>query len=84
MRKVKELRAQKHLSLKQLEARCGVDSSLINRIENGKVIPRVDTVLKLARALEVSVDELLADFTVISPKLSRMRRNLSSSGDGAS
>jgi|YNPNPStandDraft_1061719.scaffolds.fasta_scaffold62637_2 transcriptional regulator with XRE-family HTH domain len=66
MRKVKELRDRKHLSLKQLEARSGVDSSLINRIENGKVTPRVDTILKLARALEVSVDELLSDFELNS------------------
>ncbi len=66
MRKVKELRDRKHLSLKQLEARSGVDGSLINRIENGKVTPRVDTILKLARALEVSVDELLSDFELNS------------------
>ena len=62
MRRVKELRERKHLTLKELEERSGVDGSLINRIENGKVTPRVDTALKLARALGVSVSELLKDY----------------------
>lgn len=61
MRKVKELRERKHLTLKELEERSGVDGSLINRIENGKVTPRVDTAVKLARALGVSVSDLLEE-----------------------
>lgn len=62
MRKVKELRKRKRLTLRELEQRSGVDGSLISRIENGKVTPRVDTAIKLARALGVSVDELLVDY----------------------
>ena len=61
MQMVKELRERKHLTLKELEERSGVDGSLINRIENGKVTPRVDTAVKLARALGVSVSELLGE-----------------------
>ncbi|MBI1744429.1 helix-turn-helix transcriptional regulator [Candidatus Acetothermia bacterium] len=62
MHKVKELRERQGLSLKDVEAISGVDGSLINRIENGKVTPRVDTVVKLARALGVSAGELLVDY----------------------
>lgn len=62
MRRVKVLREGKRLTLKELEELSGVDGSLINRIENGKVTPRVDTAVKLARALGVSVDELLVEY----------------------
>jgi transcriptional regulator with XRE-family HTH domain len=45
--------------------RLAVESDLsiatVNRLENDQRTPTLDTVLQVARALEVSVDELLGD-----------------------
>jgi putative transcriptional regulator len=41
-----------------LALRAGLSRSHLNRIKNGRVIPRVDTAIAVARALHVRVDQL--------------------------
>jgi transcriptional regulator with XRE-family HTH domain len=56
--KLKAQREQKKLSPGDLEKRCGLLRCYISRIENGHTVPSVDTLEKLARALEVPMYRL--------------------------
>jgi transcriptional regulator with XRE-family HTH domain len=47
------------LSQEQVANRCGVHATEVSRIEGGKRDPRVSTVVRLARAVEVEPAELL-------------------------
>lgn len=42
----------------ELESRAGLAHNALSRIENGLVSPRLETVESIARALEISVEEL--------------------------
>lgn len=59
MNRLKILRAEKDLSLRQLEERSGVDQSIISQLENGRRKARLNTLVKIARGLDVPVEELL-------------------------
>jgi transcriptional regulator with XRE-family HTH domain len=52
-------RRRADLSQEQLATLAGLHRTEISLIENGGRIPRVDTLMKLAGALEVSASELL-------------------------
>ena len=56
--KLRELREAKGLRQEDLEKRSGVDSQTISNIEVGRQMPRTQTLVKLAKGLEVSVGEL--------------------------
>ena len=59
--KLKELRAQKNLSQGDIEKRTGLLRCYMSRVENGHTVPAVDTLEKLARALEVPMYRLFTD-----------------------
>jgi transcriptional regulator with XRE-family HTH domain len=59
--KLKTLRAQKNLSQGDVEKRTGLLRCYISRVENGHTVPSVDTLEKMARALEVPMYRLFAD-----------------------
>jgi transcriptional regulator with XRE-family HTH domain len=59
--KLKTLRAQKNLSQADIEKRTGLLRCYISRIENGHTVPSVDTLEKMARALEVPMYRLFTD-----------------------
>lgn len=50
--------AQAELSDDILASRAGISRSHLNRIKNGRAIPRVGTAITIARALGVSVAQL--------------------------
>lgn len=54
--KIKELRKQKGLTQKQLGDMCGIADSNIRKYENGKQNPKLETLQKIADALEVSIN----------------------------
>ncbi len=54
-RRVRALRAEKGLSLRQLAKDMGTSPSLLSQVENGKVMPSVDTLYLLAAALTTPV-----------------------------
>jgi transcriptional regulator with XRE-family HTH domain len=58
---LKVLRAQKNLSQGDIEKRTGLLRCYISRVENGHTVPSVDTLEKMARALEVPMYRLVAD-----------------------
>ena len=49
---------EKNVSVRQLEIMSGVPRSTINDIMNGRTSPRLDTLEKLARALNCRITEL--------------------------
>ena len=59
--RLKELREQKKLSQGDIEKRTGLLRCYISRVENGHTVPGVDTLEKLARALEVPMYRLFTD-----------------------
>ena len=59
--KLKSMREQKKLSQGDIEKRTGLLRCYISRVENGHTVPSVDTLEKLARALEVPMYRLFTD-----------------------
>jgi|SRR5580700_3781606 transcriptional regulator with XRE-family HTH domain len=59
--KLKELRETKKLSQGDIEKRTGLLRCCISRVENGHTVPNVDTLEKMARALEVPMYRLFTD-----------------------
>lgn len=58
--KLKNLRAERSLSLRQVAARAGLSVSYLSELEQGKKYPKPDKLLHLADALEVPYDELVS------------------------
>jgi transcriptional regulator with XRE-family HTH domain len=58
---VKEIRRARHLSQRQLAGRMQVPRTYISKIENGKAIPTLGSLERLAGALGVDVRHLVQD-----------------------
>lgn len=57
--RIKELRKEKGFTQKELSDRSNVSQGKICEYETGKVLPRIDTALKLATALGCTLDQLM-------------------------
>ena len=58
---VRELRKARHLSQRQVAKRMQVPRTYISKIENGKAIPTLSSLERLAAALDVDVRQLVRD-----------------------
>jgi transcriptional regulator with XRE-family HTH domain len=58
---VKDIRKARHLSQRQLASRMQVPRTYISKIENGKAVPTLGSLERLAAALEVDVCHLVRD-----------------------
>jgi transcriptional regulator with XRE-family HTH domain len=58
---VRDIRRARHLSQRQLAGRMQVPRTYISKIENGKAIPTLGSLERLAAALEVDVSKLVRD-----------------------
>ena len=58
---VRDIRRARHLSQRQLAGRMQVPRTYISKIENGKAIPTLGSLERLAQALEVDVCQLVRD-----------------------
>ena len=59
--RLKTLREQKDLSQGDIEKSTGLLRCYVSRVENGHTVPSVDTLEKMARALEVPMYRLFTD-----------------------
>lgn len=59
--RLRELRESKNLSQGDIEKRTGLLRCYISRVENGHTVPAIETLEKLARALEVPLYQLFYD-----------------------
>ena len=57
--RIKEIRLKNGLSQEQLAHETGLNLRTIQRIENGKTVPRGDSLRRIAIALKTSPDELI-------------------------
>jgi transcriptional regulator with XRE-family HTH domain len=60
-KRIKELRLDKGISQEELAHRSGLSRTGMGFLETGKRWPRLDTMMKVAEGLNISVDELLKD-----------------------
>ena len=56
---LKRIRTEKDISQGDIARALEVDKSFVSNIENGKTNPTLATIAKIAKAIGVSVDELL-------------------------
>jgi transcriptional regulator with XRE-family HTH domain len=75
--RLRELREAKKLSQGDIEKRTGLLRCYISRVENGHTVPAVETLEKLARALEVPLYRLFYEGEE-PPKLPNLLRRKSS------
>jgi transcriptional regulator with XRE-family HTH domain len=54
-------REKRMLTMRELGDKAGVSYSTISRIETGRVVPGIDTLIALARALDVHPMDLLPE-----------------------
>ena len=59
--RLREMREEKKLSQGDIEKRTGLLRCYISRVENGHTVPAIETLEKLARALEVPLYHLFYD-----------------------
>ena len=59
--RLKTLREAKNFSQGEIEKRTGLLRCYISRVENGHTVPAIDTLEKLARALEIPMYQLFHD-----------------------
>lgn len=75
--KLKTLRSQKNMSQGDVEKRTGLLRCYISRVENGHTVPSVDTLEKMAQALEVPTYRLFADDDHVKKPNSPLQSNQS-------
>jgi transcriptional regulator with XRE-family HTH domain len=57
--RLREIREEKKLSQGDIEKRTGLLRCYVSRVENGHTVPAIETLEKMARALEVPLYQLL-------------------------
>jgi len=75
--RIRSLRETKELSQGDIEKRTGLLRCYISRVENGHTVPALDTIEKIARALEVPLYQLFYDGEE-PPELPKLPRRRSS------
>ncbi len=64
---IRKVRKQKNMTLQQLAYILGCSQQNISQYENGKRVPKIDTLKKIATALDVNVNDLLPNPLEDSP-----------------
>lgn len=67
--RVREQRLKKKLTQEKLAEMCNVSSSYIGIIERGNKKLSVETLVKIANALDISTDFLLSDSLTLTPEI---------------
>jgi len=75
--RLREMREEKKLSQGDIEKRTGLLRCYISRVENGHTVPAIETLEKMARALEVPLYQLFYDGEE-PPKLPNLLKGKSS------
>jgi transcriptional regulator with XRE-family HTH domain len=59
-KQIQKIRESKGLSQQDLAAKCNFEKSNMSRLETGRVNPTLSTLVKVAKALDVSLIELFS------------------------
>ncbi|MCB9556952.1 MAG: helix-turn-helix transcriptional regulator [Deltaproteobacteria bacterium] len=57
---IRHLRTQRGLTLAKVSERSGLAVSYLSRVETGRISPKIPTLRRIAKALEVNADELIS------------------------
>lgn len=79
--RLRVLREQRHLSQGDIEKKTGLLRCYVSRVENGHTIPAIETLEKLARAMEIPLYRLFCDQQESAKPPSLLAREIS--GDSA-
>ncbi len=60
--RLRELREEKGLSLREMELEGELDRHMLSKIENGKTNPTLFTIKKICESLNISFEEFFTDF----------------------
>lgn len=66
--RIKHFRKEKNFTQKQLGEKCGIDEANIRKYESGKANPKLETLEKIAHALDVNV-EIFLDLDTMKAEL---------------
>lgn len=80
--RLRTLRELKNLSQGDIEKRTGLLRCYISRVENGHTVPAIETLEKMARAMEVPIYALFYDGE--EPPATLPKRNAAANGWGSS
>jgi transcriptional regulator with XRE-family HTH domain len=72
--RLRDFREEKKLSQGDIEKRTGLLRCYISRVENGHTVPAIETLEKMARAMEVPLYQLFYDGDEKPPKLDTLRK----------
>ena len=72
--RLRELRQQKRYSQGDIQSRTGLLRCYISRVENGYTVPNVETLEKLARALDVPLYRLFYEHRGSPPSFLKVKR----------
>ena len=73
---IAELRKKKNLSQAELGVKLGISNKAVSKWENGAAYPSTELILPLAKALDVSVEELFSVMSAAKQEKTRLRRFL--------
>ncbi len=59
MSELRKIRQERGLTLQAVGYLAGVDAATVSRIERGKVVPKPETIVTIAKALGVSVKRIV-------------------------
>ncbi len=59
--KLRQLRLRRKLGLKELSAHTGLSTSLLSQLENGKLVPTLPTLVRIAMVFDVSLDRFFGE-----------------------
>lgn len=76
-KRIKDLRRQKKLSLKDLSSRIDMSISFLSDIENGKSNPSLNRLREIAKGLDTTVSNLLGenDNFIVNPNIEILLKN---------
>ncbi|WP_285295043.1 helix-turn-helix domain-containing protein [Aureimonas altamirensis] len=78
--RIKSLRKDRGLTVRDLAARCGVAASTISKVENARMSPTYDIILRLALGLGAEMETLFVDEAT---SMRSGRRSVTRAGGGA-
>lgn len=60
-RKIKQLRMRKKMGLVDLGAHTGLSASMLSQLENGKMVPTLQTLARISMVFDVGIDHFFSD-----------------------
>ncbi len=63
--RIKEIRWEQRLTQEALAAKAGISRSSLSQIENEKVVPDGDTIVRLVSALNIPANKIFLDLDVV-------------------